>query len=540
MTGGALQRTVQAEVGREHDVNNQDAGSAARAVGIAQAFRQSARLHADRIAVESEDGTRLTYRELDRLSGSVASFMLDRGIRRGDRVAVMSDPAPAYVAVNVAGAKIGVTVVGVNTRSTAGDVAYCVEDSRARMLFFGADYRAVVEGSGVDVDLVELELAPGGDGGDATLGDAVAKVGDLSPPELGQPHDIHTVIYTSGTTGRPKGAMISQGAAAVRGLRLMAWFGLTQADAYLGWSPLFHTGGEEPLNATLMSGGRFMTFRKANPEQLVEAIEHRGGTWSWLLPGMFAEFLSVVAAKDAKLRGYRFAGGYGNLLPTRLIDDLVSRGPAFYDLFGQTESSLLVASNRIDRPGESEWKKLPAPLLDVRVVREDGTEADVGEPGECVVRGPSVMSGYMNQPEATAEVFRDGWLHTGDILERSADGALVFADRKRYLIKTGGENVYPLEVETAVAAHRDVAEVCVVGVPDEKWGETVKAFVVVRPGSTADRAAIDAHCRERLAGFKRPRLIEFIQDSDVPRSVTGKILRAELAQRPITEDQRVQ
>jgi acyl-CoA synthetase (AMP-forming)/AMP-acid ligase II len=507
-------------------------------LGIAQVFRQSARLYADRVAVQAEDGTKLTYRQLDALSDRVAAFMMRRGVMPGTRIAVLSDPCPEYVAVNIACAKVGVTAVGLNTRFTSSDVAYCVQDSGARVVFFDPVHGDVL--SGIDDDcIVELSLRPSSPASALSLADAVDSVGEGSVPELGTPDDIHTIIYTSGTTGRPKGAMISQAAAAVRALRLVSWFGLSRDDAFLGWLPLFHTGGEEPLNATLLSGGRYLTFRRADPDLLVRSVDDGGGSWSFLLPGMFAEFLDAAAARRSQLAGFRFGGGYGNLLPTRLIDDLVDRGPVFYDLFGQTEASLLIASNRIDTPGETAWRKQPAPLLDVRIVGEDGTEQAIDEPGECVVRGPSVMSGYLNQPEATREVFAGGWLHTGDILKRNEDGTLKFADRKKYLIKTGGENVYPAEVESVLTSHPSVAEACVVGVADDRWGETVKAFVVLRPGHKQDPAALDAHCRVGLAGFKRPRLIEFIDTESVPRSATGKIIRNELAKRPVDEAQRV-
>lgn len=500
-------------------------------IGIAQVFRQSARTFSSRTAVASEDGRSLTYRELDALTDLVATGLLEQGVRPGGRVAVMSNPCPEYVAVNIAGAKLGVTVVGVNTRYTAEEVGYCLDDSGADLFLFDPAFGEHAETTAGGRKCVELDLRRPAGGATPTLRSVVDDAPNVAVPHDPIPQDVHTVIYTSGTTGQPKGALISQRAAAIRAMRLAACCRLGPDDAYLGWSPLFHTGGEEPLNATLLSGGTFLTFRRADPHLLVEAIEHRGGTWSWLLPGMFAQFMAVVSESDASLRGYRFGGGYGNLLPPALVDDLLERGPAYLDLFGQTESSLLIACDFVDSPGEKDWAKRPFPLLDVRIKRADGTEADVGEPGECVVRGPSVMSGYLNRPEANDEVFAGGWLHTGDVLIRHDDGSLRFADRKRYLIKTGGENVFPAEVESVIATHPAVAEVCVVGVPHEKWGETVKAFIVVRSGYSVTAAAIDEHCRGRMAGFKRPRLVEFITSQEVPRSATGKIQRDKLAQR---------
>lgn len=510
----------------------------ARSFGVAQAFRQSVRRFPDRVAVKSEDGLCFTYLELNHLARTVAAVLTDHGVRRGDRIAVISEPSPAYVAINLAAAKLGVTLVGVNTRFSARDVAYCVESSRAKLLLYGARFRDLVsESVGLD-GTIEAELSDGHQpDAPGSLGHAMNAVDPDAVVETGEAGDIHTVIYTSGTTGRPKGAMISQAAAAVRALRLVSYFQLTGDDAFLGWLPLFHTSGEEPLNATLLSGGRYLTFRRADPHQLVDSIERGDGSWSWLLPGMFAEFLDVADVRGASLRSLRFAGGYGNLLPTRLIDQLVSRGVTFYDLFGQTESSLLVAANRIDATGETEWVKRPTPFIDIEVLGTDGNPTD--EPGECVVRGPSVMNGYLNEPDATREAFRDGWLHTGDVLQKTDDGGLRFVDRKKYLIKTGGENVYPLEVEIAIASHPEVSEVCVTAVPDERWGETVKAFIVRRPDSSVTAEEIDQHCQEHLARYKRPRLFEFLRTDEVPRSATGKIRRADLSARPVQDSQRV-
>jgi fatty-acyl-CoA synthase len=176
----------------------------------------------------------------------------------------------------------------------------------------------------------------------------------------------------------------------------------------------------------------------------------------------------------------------------------------FLDIFGQTETSYLLAVGRI-APGEvPSLRKTPMPLLDVRLVDDDLKEVPVGVPGECVVRGPSVMSGYLDEPDATADAFRGGWLHTGDVLVRHDDGTLTYTDRRKYLIKTGGENVYPAEVEQVIAAHVAVAEVCVFAIPDERWGETIKAAVVIRPDHTLSSPELAAWCRSRLAGYKAP------------------------------------
>jgi fatty-acyl-CoA synthase len=200
----------------------------------------------------------------------------------------------------------------------------------------------------------------------------------------------------------------------------------------------------------------------------------------------------------------------------------------FYDAFGQTESSYLLAHGVV-HPGEKpSLRKTPSPLMDVRLVDDAGEEVPVGVPGECVVRGPSVMSGYLDDPDATAAAFAGGWLHTGDLLVRHEDGTLSFVDRKKYLIKTGGENVYPAQVEDALLEHPAVQEACVFGMPDERWGETVCAAVVLQPGAALTVQEVTAWCRERLAGYQSPRQVRFMTAEQLPRSTTGKLQRHEL------------
>jgi len=214
-------------------------------------------------------------------------------------------------------------------------------------------------------------------------------------------------------------------------------------------------------------------------------------------------------------------------------------GIDFYDAFGQSESSLLLAHRRSGPSELPSLRKWPAPLMEVRIVDEQMRDLPIGQPGECVVRGPTVMSGYLDDDAANAEVFQGGWLHTGDLLRREADGSLVFVDRKRYLIKTGGENVYPAEVEAVIGRHPAIQEVCVFGVPDPHWGETIKAVVVLRAGMQATREEIVAWSREQLAGYKRPRFLQFVRSDELPRSTTGKLQRHELARFPLDAEQRI-
>jgi len=258
-----------------------------------------------------------------------------------------------------------------------------------------------------------------------------------------------------------------------------------------------------------------------------------------MLPGLITDFLHHPDRTRHDLSSLRFTLGYANMMPRVVQEFTAATDSGFWDTFGQTESSFVVALDLV-RPGEEpSLRKRSAPLLDVRIVDEEMRDLPVGVPGECVVRGPTVMSGYLENPEATAEAFRGGWLHTGDVLVRHEDGTYTYVDRLKYLIKTGGENVYPAEVEQVVTSHPAVREACAISVPDERWGETVKAVVVTEPGQTLTAQEVGEWCGARLTGFKRPRYVQFLAHEDVPRSTTGKILRHELEALEVTADQRV-
>ncbi len=503
---------------------------------LADLFRRSARLYAERPALVCEE-LELTYRQLDARTDRLACALRDRGLGRGDRIAALSTTRPEYAELYIAAAKLGITVVALNFRLHPDEIRHCLELGRPALIVVSPDQLPLLDRVGAGLETVTLAARPGGDDGDYESLLRAAPAERLPP--VSEPEDIHCVLFTSGTTGRPKGAMISQRASVMRAFRCVDWFELAPEDGMIGWIPMFHTGGDECLQATLLSGGRFATFEQADPESLFRGIERHRLTWTAMLPGLITDFLHHPARTRYDLSSLRFTLGYANMMPRVVQEFTRATDSGFWDTFGQTESSFVVALDLVAPGEEPTLRKRPAPLLDVRIVDEMMRDVGVGVPGECVVRGPTVMSGYLEDPLATEDVFRGGWLHTGDVLVAHDDGTLTYVDRLKYLIKTGGENVYPAEVEAAVTAHPSVREACAVSVPDDRWGETVKAVVVLEPGAAASSGEIAEWCRGRLAAFKRPRYVEFLAYEDVPRSTTGKILRHELERRPIEQDQRV-
>ena len=515
-----------------------DAAKAASSITVNGVFQRAFRIFAERVAVTSETSS-MTYAELGSRSRRLAAALYELGVRKGDRVGVLSETRPEYVETYAALASLGATALTLNIRLHPDEIAWCVATGHPTAMIASGQLTHLLEGlrqgSGIR-DWICMDEPPPGYTGYEEL----VSGGHDSAPEVEITGDeIHNVLYTSGTTGRPKGAMVSQSAAAIRGERLAQWFSLTPDDGFIGWLPLFHCGGDESLYATMITGGTFGALRKADPANMYMMIERDRLSWTLLLPGVLTDFLHHPRRGEFDLSSMRFAIGYANMMPHVVAELTETLNIGFYDAFGQTESSYLLAHG-YSGPGEfPSLRKQPSPLLEVRLVDSEMNEVPVGVPGECVVRGPSVMSGYMDNPAATEEAFKGGWLHTGDVLVRHEDGSISFVDRQKYLIKTGGENVYPAEVEEVINKHPAVQEVCVFGVPDARWGETPKAVVVLRPGATAGKQEIVECCRERLAGYKRPRYVQFLTAEELPRSTTGKLQRHILAERGFTEEEAV-
>jgi acyl-CoA synthetase (AMP-forming)/AMP-acid ligase II len=508
---------------------------------VADLFRRSVRVYGDRTAIVSSE-TELTYRELDARTDRLAGALRDAGLSRGDRLAVLSTTRPEYIEVYFAAAKLGLTVVGLNFRMQPADLVHCLNLTQPRGLFASPGLAPAVQA------ITDLGAAPDhvwwfGERVGDRMSDyerMLAPVDTELPMDAAQPEDIHCVLFTSGTTGKPKGAMISERASVMRAFRCADWFELSPDDGMIGWIPMFHTGGDECVKSTFLTGGKFATLEKPDPEAMYAAIERHRLTWTALLPGVINDFLDHPRRSSYDLSTMRFALGYANMMPRVVQDFTVALDAGFWDTFGQTESSFVVALDLVAPGATPSFRKTPAPFLDVRIVDDQMRELPPEVPGECVVRGPSVMSGYIADPAATAEAFRGGWLHTGDVLTRHEDGTYTYVDRLKYLIKTGGENVYPAEIEQVLSSHPAIREACVISVPDERWGETIKAVLVPKPGASCSPDEVGAWCRDRLVGYKRPRYVQFLDESDVPRSTTGKILRHELERLEVTEAQRLQ
>nr|WP_280474847.1 AMP-binding protein [Nocardia farcinica] len=433
-------------------------------------------------------------------------------------------------------ANIGAIVVPVNFRLSSREVCYILADSGAIMLAVSDRF----------VDLASDALAQGGHGvrrvvaesDGSVIGDyPVTTVDELltksrrGPDPSIRAEDTCVIMYTSGTTGAPKGAMLTHANMRWNAFNMATvGSGLSGSTVTIAVAPMFHIGalGLSVL-PILYAGGTVITVRSFDPRRTLELMQRHRTTTQFMVPAMWAALAKVpdFDSYDVSSMQYVLCGGAPCPLP--VIEFYQQRGWMFLEGFGMTEASpntLLLDEESVVSHAGSVGR--PFMHVDVRIVDIDDRDVAVGDVGELVLRGPNIFAGYWGKPEETAEATRGGWFHTGDLGRADADGFITLVDRKKDMIITGGENVYPIEVEQVLYRHPGVAEVAVVGVPDEKWGETVVA-VVVPDGDKVDEAELIDYARTHIAHFKCPRRVVFVED--LPYTATGKILKRTLRER---------
>jgi fatty-acyl-CoA synthase len=475
---------------------------------IARWIRDRARATPDRVAIDFQ-GRHVTYGELDARSEATARWFGALGLRPGDRVASLTGNSPEHVAALYACAKAGLVLLPLNWRLAAAELAYQLDDAEPSLLLVepGMDAQAAeaLAAASVRVPTAELGHVPGSDPAAAT-----APRPDGSDPLL--------LIYTSGTTGKPKGALLTHANCFWTNLSFDLATGISGDDVVLQVLPQFHVGGwnVHPLLAW-WKGARVILERAFEPQRCLELIEGRRVTTMMGVPANYL-FMSQAPAFDAvDLSSLRRAVVGGAPMPEALLETWRARGVDIVQGYGLTEA----APNVLCLPPEDAARKLgyagkPYPFVEVGV-RGGGDE------GELIVRGPNVFPGYWRDEEATAAVFEEGWLLTGDVARRDADGYYRIQGRTKEMFISGGENVYPAEVESVLHEHPAIREAAVIGVADERWGEVGVAFVV---GDCPEQEVVE-WCRGRLARYKVPKSVRFLDE--LPRSAMGKVLKQELA-----------
>jgi len=473
---------------------------------------------------------RLTYRELGRLARAVSALLREMGSGARSRVVLMSPNVPEFGAGYLGILMAGATVVPLNPMLKAEEVRYVLEDSgAAAMVGLEASLpllRAARAGLGRRCPILSLDGPAAGEPGDASLPEAV-RAGLRAAAASGSTEDVAVCLYTSGTTGRPKGALLSHGNLIANVQSFRTVLHVSEDDVFLAVLPFFHAYGAtvlflEPLStgATIVVEPRFL------PDAVLRAmVQHRVTLFAGV-PSMYA-MLAASPRLAGDFSSLRLCIAGGAPLPVAVAEAFEAKyGIPIYEGYGPTECAPVLTVNPPFGKRKLGSVGPPIPQVDLRVVDDRGNALPPGEVGEIVARGPNVMQGYLNRPAETAEALRDGWYHTGDLGRVDEDGYYYIVDRKTDLILVGGLNVYPREVEAVLAGHPAVAEAAVVGVPDPIRGEAPKAFVILRNGQHVATQDLLQWCRQRLANYKVPRSIAVV--ADLPRTVTGKILKAEL------------
>ncbi|MGB5379666.1 MAG: long-chain fatty acid--CoA ligase [Acidimicrobiia bacterium] len=488
-----------------------------------------AKLTPDRVGlIDAATGAETTFAEWNERANRTANYLSNLGVGKGDRVAVYASNRSEYVDLFWAAPKIGVILQNLNWRLTVHELRGIVEDGEPKVLIYSEDWRDEVEELKPSFTTVEHIVAmtnPGPGERDLSERDTMSSE-TPDRPELSQ-DDAWGIYYTGGTTGLPKGAVVTHRNVTWNSVNTITSWGITGDHVAPLQLPFFHIGGPNIFMVPLVhTGGTSILCSGFDPGETFDLVESGGITHYVAVPTMFQMLQAHPRWDDADFSRLELVISGGAPCPLPIMEKFWKRGVDFKMGYGLTEAS----GNNFWLPPDMVQEKIGSvgyPLfhIDMKIIREDGTECETDEEGELLIRGPHVVAGYWNRPDATNETIRNGWLHTGDVATRDADGCFRILGRSKDMFISGGENVYPAEVESAITAYPTVSEAAVVGVSDETWGEVGRAFLVVE--DNFDQAGLTAFLNDRLARYKLPR--SFVVLDEIPLTAIGKIDKKLLA-----------
>lgn len=495
----------------------------------------------NKTAVICEEGT-LTYSQLRCRVNSLASSFAELGIRRGDRVAMLAHDCHWYLEMYLAAARLGFILVPLNYRLVGRELLFILQDCEPVALLVEEEFWPTIDALRPNVGSVRhfiglnrsLNL-------DLNYEDLAGK--DISSiPTVAQDDDILCILYTSGTTGFPKGAMLTNRNQVANNMNVMPFFRFHKDDINLVTTPLFHTAALWPALGMVYVGGHSVIRKRFDVKTTLRLFEQERVTFCHPVQ---AQVIMMLEDPDISLYDFttlRCMNITLNLPLPAYRKAVECFGNVIVPGYGLTEAAPMVTAlapeeaRRWAEVLEKEPSQVPTygcsgrvlPGVQIRAVDDEGNDVASGKVGELLVKGNNVMKGYWRRPEANALVLQDGWLHTGDLVRIDSQGYMYFVDRKSGMIKSGGENVYPKEVEDVISTHPGVLDVAVFGIPHDKWGETVAAAIIRRPGATVTLDEIIELCRRNLAGYKKPTRIDFVEQ--LPRSLSGKVAKNVLRQ----------
>jgi len=481
------------------------------------------------IAIISNDAP-CSYRELDQRINKLSHALMGLGVKKGDRVAVLLHNCKQYIEIFFSVSKIGAILVPLNWRLAVPEIEFIIRDSGSRVVIFEEEFETSVAALREHVVLesciycspdkaesLALNWAYGYEALLAQMSDNEPK-----PEQVAGDNDPHIIMYTSGTTGLPKGAVLSHRKTFFNVLNSDMFFDLSTRDRMIITRPMFHSGGLIVESApVLYKGGTIIVKRRFRPTEILETVRKYEVTILELPATVYQFILNECDIDQYDLRSIRCCFTGGERVPFHLLHALAEKGLVVSQIYGLTEASTLFWL-----PTEEARSKMGSvghPIFhgQVRIVDEQGNPVKPGENGEIIVKGPIVMSGYWQRQDLTDEVIRDGWLYTGDIARMDEDGFVYITDRQKDMYISGGENVYPAEIEKLLLSHPLIADAAVVGVPDDKWGEVGKVFVVLRSNQRLTADEIFVFLKDKLAKYKMPKYIEFTEA--LPKTASDKI-----------------
>jgi len=480
------------------------------------------------------EGQSYTFEQVKQRVNSLANALTTLGIRKGDRVGILANNCPQYFEV-FGLAKAGMVCVPLNYRSVARELAYLIENSGITALILESEFASLVDSVRHELEAVRSLICLDAEvEGMLNYEELIDRFPAGEPGDRVEADDPCALFYTSGTTGRPKGAIHTH--RSLMAESRVPYRHISASDVVLCVMPFFHVGGSAAhLIPAFAAGATLVIHKRFDEDQVLETIHREGVTYVFLVPTMIMRLLEHPRLVDYDLSSLHGVGYTGAPMPVEALrEGIALLGQVFFQELGQTETLNMTMLKREEHTLEGSPAQLrrlesvgrPLKEGELRIVDEEGRDVPVGEAGEIAARSERTMVGYWRMPEETAYTLRDGWLHTGDVGRMDEDGYVYLVDRKKDMIISGGENIYSREVEDVLHTHPAVADAAVVGVPDEKWGESVKAVVVLKEGASTTEQEIVDFCKANLASYKKPRSVEFWDD--LPKTASGKTKKAEI------------
>ena len=495
--------------------------SKATGMSVAELFQSQAIKNPRALAIINLNGDKYTYKVFLLRVLKLSTVLIKKGIKHKDRIAILSENRLEYLELEMACAKIGAVVAAINWRLSDKEVNYCISLVKPKLTFLSEKFKAKAKLSTIKKNSFIFY--------DSKYENLIKNAIPYAGASLGSGEDILVILFTSGTTGYPKGAKISHRAFIARAMYSAYEYKINKEDTFPAWAPMFHMASTDLAIGSLIIGSSVAFVDGFQPKVLKNLIQKYKLSWLVLMPGMLEGFIKFLNGKKFNIKGIKTMGAMADLIPMKQITEITTLlDTPYLNSFGSTETGMPPASGGIiaKKVRNFSLSKIQSSFCEVILVNNNKV-AELGTSGECAVRGPTLFSGYWKAESTNLKDFRNGWFHMGDMMKRNINGTLDFVDRKKYLIKSGGENIYPAEIERILLSHKNVSEAIVVKIKSKKWGESPIAIISI--GNFLEKDVIIKKlkklCRSSLAGYKQPVDILVINETDIPRSTTGKVQR---------------